>query len=217
MRFEIEVELEAQTYGYSIAFEFPEGFKELRVLEEKLTVGGKPVYSREVAQVHVAKMGQEKEASFLIDWHLVALPIIQQQSKHDPLIVFKQWLARMLILRPVPSLILGDSKEETLEPNLPVTDFGAWFSGQRRSCRRAGSRRRGAMSVNRRQPRIFVLPEDRANSQVANGFLLDRHLSNRQSRSRRLRSNWFRVGAGLPRGDQQDLGAPPPPAQLKRA
>ena len=34
------------------------------------------------------------------------------------------------------------------------------------------------MSVNRRQPHIFVLPEDRANSQVANGFLLDRHLSN---------------------------------------
>src|SRR5271157_3444358 len=31
MRFEIEVELEAQTYGYSIAFEFPTGFKELRV------------------------------------------------------------------------------------------------------------------------------------------------------------------------------------------
>jgi hypothetical protein len=60
---------------------------------------------------------------------LVALPIIQQQARHHPLIVFKQWLARMLILRPLPSLILGDSKEETLEPDLQVTDFGAWFSG----------------------------------------------------------------------------------------
>jgi predicted ATPase len=59
----------------------------------------------------------------------VALPIIQQQSENDPLFVFKQWLARMLILRPVPSLILGDSKEETLEPNPQVTNFGAWFSG----------------------------------------------------------------------------------------
>ena len=28
-----------------------------------------------------------------------------------------------------PSLISGDSKEETLQPNLQVTDFGAWFSG----------------------------------------------------------------------------------------
>jgi ATPase subunit of ABC transporter with duplicated ATPase domains len=35
----------------------------------------------------------------------------------------------MLILRPIPALILGDSNGETLEPSLPVTDFAAWFSG----------------------------------------------------------------------------------------
>jgi predicted ATPase len=129
VRFEIEVELQARTYGYAIALEFPEGFKELRVLEEKLTADGRPVYSREAAQVHLARTGQEREANFRIDWHLVALPIIQQQSASDPLFLFKQWLARMLILRPTPSLILGDSKEETLEPNPQVTNFGAWFSG----------------------------------------------------------------------------------------
>jgi ABC-type Mn2+/Zn2+ transport system ATPase subunit len=129
MRFEIEVELEGSVYGYAIAFEFPTGFKELRVLEEKLTVGGNPVYTRELAQVHLARTSQEREARFSVDWHLVALPIIQQQSKSDPLFVVKQWLARMLILRPTPSLILGDSKEETLQPNRQVTDFAAWFSG----------------------------------------------------------------------------------------
>ncbi len=129
MRFEIEVELSDGIYQYGIAFDFPRGFKELRVLEEKLTVGGRLVYSRELAQVHLARAGQEGEAEFRIDWHLVALPIIQQQSTHDPLSVFKQWLARMLILRPTPSLIQGESKEETLLPNLQVTDFAAWLAG----------------------------------------------------------------------------------------
>src|SRR5208337_3221424 len=99
------------------------------VLEEKLTVDGKPVYTRELAQVHLAKSGQAKEAKFPIDWHLVALPIVQQESAKDPLSAFKQWLARMLILRPMPSLIGGDSEQETLQPNPQVTDFGAWFSG----------------------------------------------------------------------------------------
>ncbi|HST22993.1 MAG TPA: AAA family ATPase, partial [Blastocatellia bacterium] len=61
MRFEIEVELSDKIYEYVIAFEFPSGFKELRVLEEKLEVGGKPVYSRELAQVHLAKTGLDKE------------------------------------------------------------------------------------------------------------------------------------------------------------
>jgi predicted ATPase len=129
VRFEIEVELEANIYRYAIAFEFPKGFKELRVLEEKLMVGGRPVYTREAAQVHLARTGQAREANFPIDWHLVALPIVQQQPANDPLFILKQWLARMLILRPMPSLILGDSEQETLQPNLQVTDFGAWFSG----------------------------------------------------------------------------------------
>jgi hypothetical protein len=129
MRFEIEVKLESKIYGYSVAFELPTGFKELRVLEEKLTVDGKPVYSREVAQVTLAKWRSDKEAKFLIDWFLVALPIVQLESPKDPLYIFKQWLAQMLILRPIPSLIRGDSEEETLQPSRQVNDLGAWFTG----------------------------------------------------------------------------------------
>jgi hypothetical protein len=129
MRFEIAVNLNGENYEYSIALEVPRGFKELRVMEERLSVAGRPVYSREMARVHLAKTRQEREATFPIDWHLVALPIVQEQSEYDPIFVFKKWLARMLILRPVPSLISGDSKEESLEPNLTVSNFGAWFSG----------------------------------------------------------------------------------------
>ena len=129
MRFEIEVELDSKIYEYVIALEFPEGFKELRVLEERLSVGGKPVYTRELAQVHLPTTSVDKDAKFRIDWHLVALPIVQHVSTKDPLFIFRRWLARMLILRPIPSLISGDSKQETLEPNAQVTDFGAWFSG----------------------------------------------------------------------------------------
>ncbi len=136
MRFEIEVELGGEIYDYTVAFEFPPGFKELRVFEEKLAVGGKPVYTREVAQVHLARTAQQVLSSrdltppnFRIDPHLVALPIIQPESGSDALAVFKQWLAHVLILWPIPALIQGESKEETLEPNPEVTDFAAWFSG----------------------------------------------------------------------------------------
>lgn len=153
MRFEIEAELDGHNYEYVIAFGFPEGFKELhalekkielveslgvdlpqsfkelRVIEEHLSVDGKPVYTRESAQVSLAGTGATKYVKFPIDWHLVALPILQERSHRDPLHILKQWLAHMLILRPIPALILGDSQEETLRPNQKVTNFGAWFSG----------------------------------------------------------------------------------------
>lgn len=136
MRFEIEVELGAKIYEYIIAFEFPERLKEMRVREEKLAVDNKPVYSRsyqtEEQRESIAALknaGLFKDAPWSIDLHLVALPIIQEQSANDPLFIFKQWLARMLIIRPIPSLIKGDSEKETLEPKSDLTDFGAWFSG----------------------------------------------------------------------------------------
>jgi hypothetical protein len=129
MRFEITVELNGNVYDYKIAFEFPDGFKEMRVLEEKLSVDGEPIYTRELAQVRLARMGPETEATFRLDWHLVALPIVHEQTSQDPLAIFKKWLARILILKPIPSLILGESEQETLEPNAELTDFAEWFSG----------------------------------------------------------------------------------------
>lgn len=129
MRFEIEIELEKRIYGYTVAFELHEGFREMRVLEEKLLFEGKPIFTRELAQVTLSRQGKVTEAKFLIDWHLVALPIVQQQSPKDPLFLFKQWLAQMLLLRPIPKLISGNSDQETLQPNPEVSDFGSWFAG----------------------------------------------------------------------------------------
>lgn len=91
MRFEIEVALDSKIYHYDLAFELPTNFKELRVLEETLRVEGRPVYSRKNAEVHLAGEGRHKEADFRIEWHLVALPIIQQASATDPLALFRQW------------------------------------------------------------------------------------------------------------------------------
>jgi len=131
VRFEVEVVLKGRSYAYSVAFEFPAGFRELRVSEEKLMVDGSPIYTRELAQVRLARTVLATEAAFRIDWHLVALPIVQEQNSDDPLFIFKKWLSNILILRPVPSLVQGDSEQNKPEQNIPdkyVSNVGAWFS-----------------------------------------------------------------------------------------
>lgn len=127
IRFEIEVLLEDKLYKYVLAFELPESFKELRVFEEQLLIEGTPVYSRREAQVTL--ISRSREAQFLVDWHLVALPVIQEQSERDPLHIFKTWLARMIILAPIPALMTGESNGETLEPKQDGSNFGEWFTG----------------------------------------------------------------------------------------
>jgi predicted ATPase len=131
IRFEVEVALAGGNYAYSIAFEFPSKFRELRVLEETLTVDGSVIFSRNLAQVRLARTGQAEEAAFRIDWHLVALPIVQEQSEDDPLFIFKRWFANTLIIGPVPSLARGESEQNPPEldtPDARVTNVGSWFS-----------------------------------------------------------------------------------------
>ncbi|MGK7872391.1 MAG: AAA family ATPase [Xenococcaceae cyanobacterium] len=129
IRFEIEVLLDEKIYKYVLALELPENFRELRVFEEQLLVGGDPIYSRKEAQVTLHTSSQNREVQFLVDWHLVALPVIQEQSEADSLHIFKTWLAHMIILAPIPSLMTGDSSGETLEPKRDGSNFGEWFSG----------------------------------------------------------------------------------------
>ncbi|ACK70456.1 conserved hypothetical protein [Gloeothece citriformis PCC 7424] len=129
IRIEIEVLLDDKLYKYVLALELPENFRELRVFEEELLIQGNPIYSRQEAKVTLYKNQQNSEAQFFVDWHLIALPVIQEQSEKDPLHIFKLWLARMIILAPIPSLMTGNSYGETLEPKRDGSNFGEWFSG----------------------------------------------------------------------------------------
>lgn len=151
IRFEIEVLLKDQLYKYALALELPENSKEIRVLEEQLLVAENPIYARESAQVKLygnnirsqipqgnrtapfstqfPLTNQLMPSQFFVDWHLIALPLIQVQSETDPLYIFKNWLSRMIILSPIPSLMTGESSGETLEPKRDGSNFGEWFSG----------------------------------------------------------------------------------------
>lgn len=130
MRFEVEVLLGENLYHYVLVLELPENFRELRVLEEQLSVAGTPVFARKEAQVTVYKSARvPSEAQFLVDWHLVALPIIQERSETDPLFIFKTWFARSVILSPIPALMTGYSNGETLEPKRDGANLGEWLSG----------------------------------------------------------------------------------------
>ncbi len=130
IRFEIEAVLRDELYLYSLALELPEKFKQLRVLEESLEVDGHPVYTRQQAQVSLpGGSSGRNEAQFSVDWHLIALPLIQDRSGADFLHIFKNWLAQMVILSPIPQFISGESTEESLQPLGDGSNLGDWLSG----------------------------------------------------------------------------------------
>ena len=134
MRFEVEVLLQGEVYRYSLALELPEKFKELRVLEERLEWQGQPLYVRNQAQVSLHPMPDAAasavgDARFMVDWHLVALPLMQVRSDSDPVHIFKTWLAQMVIIAPVPQLMAGESGGESLWPVANASNAVDWLAG----------------------------------------------------------------------------------------
>jgi hypothetical protein len=103
-----------------------------QVTEERLTVSDNLVFSRKEAQVTLtrkSKGSNSHEPQFSVDWHLIALPVIQEQSEQDPLHIFRSWLANMIILSPIPPIIKGESSEETFEIIRDGSNFADWFTG----------------------------------------------------------------------------------------
>lgn len=123
LRFEIEVCLNDKIYQYVLALELLPGLAELRIFEEKMVVDGQEIYAREFSQISLGK------TKFIVNWHLIALPIIHQQQYGDSLYIFQSWLARMLILAPIPKMMRGDSSGSTFYPKSDLSNIGEWFTG----------------------------------------------------------------------------------------
>ncbi|MBI2687805.1 MAG: AAA family ATPase [Acidobacteria bacterium] len=118
VRFEIEVELGGSQIAYMLAIEGPGRVNQLHIKEEWFAVDGVRVFSREFAEARSPGDTQ------FIKWDLAALPLVQNPS----ILAFTQWFSRLLLLRPVPSMISGNSEDETHELFADCTNVGAWFS-----------------------------------------------------------------------------------------
>lgn len=67
MRFELEAVLGDARYKYVIVLELPPRFRELRVRAETLSIDGREILSRDIAQVRLARLGDHQSARFALD------------------------------------------------------------------------------------------------------------------------------------------------------
>jgi predicted ATPase len=129
MRFEIEIELQSLLYTYSLALELPPRFQEPRVFEESLRIGSDLVFARDRSEITLYRADTGSTAQWGMDWHLAALPVVQEPGRKDRISTLRTALARAVILQPIPSRMRGDSEESMLEPDFHLENFSAWLTG----------------------------------------------------------------------------------------
>lgn len=98
--FRLFASVDGAKYSYQLTLDLPHGFSAWRIEKETVTRDGIPLLAREYASVKLAN-----SAAFDLDWHQLALPVIFKSEKTVPILAFRNWLARMYLLKPVPSLM----------------------------------------------------------------------------------------------------------------
>ncbi|MCG8508105.1 MAG: ATP-binding protein, partial [Rhodospirillales bacterium] len=120
MRFELTVALSGKRYVYAISFDWPDNFREARILDESLTVDGHSVFNREQAQIHLA-IG----AAFRLDWHVFALPVIDEKPPERTIRDLTDFLSSLVLTAPVPAAMTGFSEQPSAELDENASNFAS--------------------------------------------------------------------------------------------
>jgi hypothetical protein len=120
MRFEIEVAMASKRFVYSVSFDWPDNFREARILDESLFVDGQSVFTRKQAQVDLTNGN-----NFGLDWHVFALPVINEKPPARSVQDLKSFLASLMLLAPVPGSMTGFSDQPTAEMKEDGSNFAS--------------------------------------------------------------------------------------------
>jgi predicted ATPase len=110
MRFEIELTLSGKRFKYAVSFEWPANFKEARILDESLSAEGNAIFTRHGSQIQLSG-----GPAFGVDWHVVALPIINERPGERTIQDVKTFFATMILIAPIPANMSGFSEEPSME------------------------------------------------------------------------------------------------------
>ena len=110
MRFEVGLRIADKRFEYALSFEWSYNLREARVLDESLSVDGVPIFTRGYSQVQFSG-----GATFGLDWHIVALPILNDPPGGHAIQTVKAYFASMILIAPIPANMSGFSDEPSQE------------------------------------------------------------------------------------------------------
>lgn len=120
IRLEADLRLAGKRFVYAVSFEWPPKFREARILDESLSVDGQPIFTREHSQIQLSG-----GAAFGLDWHILALPVINERPGERSVQDIKSFFASMILIAPVPAAMTGFSEEPSVELQRDAANYAS--------------------------------------------------------------------------------------------
>jgi hypothetical protein len=128
--FELVLKLKQGEYTYRlrIRHEAPErGLN--KVVEEKLTLDGKPLFASDDQRILLYNDRHEQKASLLPDWHISGISRVEERPENTKMTAFRRAMENTLVLALNPALVTAVSAEEqpVTMPKPDCSNFAGWL------------------------------------------------------------------------------------------
>lgn len=124
--FEIEVTAEGHNFNYELRLEQADGDVKPRVIHERAACDERELFIRDLDGVRFLKW-DGTAGQFPLDWRRAALGAIQPIGPLEDIKILQEAFARLLILRPNPRAMDGESKSESRSPSFSLTNLISWY------------------------------------------------------------------------------------------
>jgi predicted ATPase len=125
--FEVEAELDGESYIYRLVIDPWGEPRRPRVASETVHLDGKLAFEFINGEVHLYNDQLEHKVTYPFDWHRSALATIIPRPDNQKLTRVKEWFAGLLCFRINPFAIGARAEAEQPYVNLDLSNFAAWY------------------------------------------------------------------------------------------
>jgi predicted ATPase len=126
-RFELRMEVEGGAFDYHVAVEHLPDQGKVRVSEERLDVGGRPLFRAQHGKAQLYRDDSTEGPPLLMDWSRSGIAALEPSPHNTQLVRFRQACSRILLARISPTTMLGRADGEAAHPLPDFSNFAAWY------------------------------------------------------------------------------------------
>ena len=124
-RFELEILGNGGSYKYELGIGHNQD--RCRVEHERLWFDNQPLLKFELGEVQLYRDTHEPGPQYSFDWSRSMLPSLMPRSYNTKLTWFRERIARFIIVRIIPSLMLDESSQEEMRLTNTMENFVSWY------------------------------------------------------------------------------------------
>ena len=130
--FEIDLKDSEDIYSYRLVIGNNRGIGRVRMLRERLTLGGEPLFNYEVNQQNIAtaqlfRDDGSRGPEVLVDWSRSGVGFLPPRSENTKLTRFKELLRSIFVVKMNPVLMGNESSGEASFPKMDLSNFADWY------------------------------------------------------------------------------------------